>query len=76
MVRRKRIEAGFLVGPSEAKAVFSPGMRDRVPNGVVGDPTGACAKRGNGYLECWVDSLVEAYRGEKKRSQMTGMKKA
>ena len=76
MVRRKRIEAGLLVGPSEAKAVFSPGMRDRVPNGVVGDPTGACAKRGNGYLECWVDSLVEAYRGEKKRSQMTGMKKA
>ncbi|MDJ0852321.1 MAG: creatininase family protein [Myxococcota bacterium] len=49
------------VGP-DAQALFYPSLRDRAPDGVVGDPTAASPERAEVYLRAWADLLVEHYR--------------
>lgn len=73
-IDRTALAPGLAVRSEDAASVFSAGMRSRVPGGVVGDPRGADALRGERYLALWVDRLVDAYRDAKNRSQITGMK--
>ena len=79
LVRGDRFEAGHAASRSEGASLFTPGFRDSVPSGVVGDPRGASAVRGARYLELWIDRLVAGYRaakpGEKNRHHAKGMKK-
>jgi creatinine amidohydrolase len=61
-VRRAALEPGRLAPAGEAQGLFHPSLRANAPNGVVGDPTAACADRGLEYLEAWLDLLEAAYR--------------
>ncbi len=53
LVRTDRFASGYLgpLGEAEAKTVFEQGMTALTPNGVLGDPRGATAARGEAYLE-------------------------
>ncbi len=61
-VRGAALEPGRLVPAAEAQGLFYPSLRANAPNGVVGDPTAACADRGLEYLEAWLGLLEAAYR--------------
>jgi len=61
-VRGAALEPGRLLPAAEAQGLFYPSLRANAPNGVVGDPTAACADRGLEYLEAWLDLLEAAYR--------------
>ncbi|MGH7804454.1 MAG: creatininase family protein, partial [Candidatus Binatia bacterium] len=60
-VREARLAAGFTEPTDDPQSLFYPSLREHAPNGVVGDPRGADAARGETYLEAWVDELVAAY---------------
>ena len=61
LVRGDAIAAGYLADAEEAGALFYPRLDARVPGGVVGDPRGADAGRGEAYLSAWVDVLEAAW---------------
>jgi creatinine amidohydrolase/Fe(II)-dependent formamide hydrolase-like protein len=65
-VRRGRLERGFVEPTSDPQSLFHPSLRAHAPSGTVGDPTVADARRGERYLDAWVDLLLEAYSGEKR----------
>ncbi len=61
-VRTEEIREGLTEPTDDSQSLFYPSLRDRAPNGVVGDPRGADAARGERYLEAWVERLAEVYR--------------
>ena len=65
-IRWSQLEAarGHVAPVEDAQSLFYPSLRDNAPNGVVGDPRGAQAARGERYLEVWVQALVERYRAD------------
>lgn len=56
-VRADRLAPGHLASPEEGGSLFYPSLADRVPSGVVGDPSGADPERADAYLDAWVDVL-------------------
>ena len=60
-VRTDRLAPGWTEPVEDAQALFYPSLRDRSPSGVVGDPRGADAARGEVYLAAWVERLAAAY---------------
>jgi creatinine amidohydrolase len=71
-VRAQAFAPGLAAPTADAQALFYPSLRPRAPSGTVGDPSGAAAARAEPYLTAWVELLVDAYRGEKKRHQAKG----
>jgi creatinine amidohydrolase len=71
-VRARTFAPGLLVPTANAQTLFYPSLRPHAPSGTVGDPSGAAAARAERYLAAWVELLVAAYRGEKKRHQAKG----
>jgi creatinine amidohydrolase len=63
-VRGDALAPGFVEPTNDPQALFYPSLRGRAPSGVVGDPRGATAARGERYLDGWVELLVAAYRRE------------
>ncbi len=70
--RRYAFAAGLLETPSAAQAIFYPDLRVHAASGTVGDPRPAEAQRGARYLAAWIEALLAAYAGEKKRHQTKG----
>ena len=66
------ITPGLLDTPPDAQSIFYPDLRANAPSGTVGDPRGASPDRAGLYLDAWVDVLVAAYEGAKKRHQTNG----
>ena len=64
LVHRDRFAAGYLgpLGQEQADIIFAKGMTALTTNGVLGDPTGATADRGETYLDLLADFLVEKIR--------------
>jgi creatinine amidohydrolase len=62
-VRRDALQPGRMIGPEETQELFYPSLRSNVESGVLGDPSLACAGRGQRYLESWLDLLETAYVG-------------
>lgn len=60
LVAVDRFAAGYLgpTGEREVKIILEQGMPALTPNGVLGDPAGASAARGEVYLEKLADFLV------------------
>ena len=54
------------------QSIFYPDLRAHAPSGTVGDPRDASPDRAALYLDAWVDALVAAYEGAKKRHQTKG----
>jgi creatinine amidohydrolase len=71
-LRREALAAGLLATPPDPDALFYPDLRAHAPSGTVGDPRLADPERAARYLDAWVESLLEAYEGEKKRHQTKG----
>ena len=71
-VRRERLAPGLAAPAGDAQALFYPSLRERAPEGVVGDPRRADAARAAAYLDAWADALVAAYRAEKKVANTKG----
>jgi creatinine amidohydrolase len=65
VVRAERLEPGVTEVGEDAQALFYPDLRQRAPNGVVGDPREASGRRAEAYLTAWADALVSSYRAEK-----------
>jgi creatinine amidohydrolase len=70
-LRTGTLAPGLLV-PPDAQAIFYPDLRANAPSGTVGDPRAASPDRAGLYLDAWVDALVAAYDGAKKRHQTNG----
>ena len=70
--RTEAFAAGLLETPSDAQAIFYPDLRVHAASGTVGDPRPAEAQRGARYLTAWVEALLAAYAGEKKRHHTKG----
>ena len=68
-LRRESLAPGRLDEGSEPSDLFYPSLRPNAPSGTVGDPRAADPERAAGYLDAWVDELVSAYAGAKKRHQ-------
>ena len=66
-MRTGELAAGYVNATADAQSLFYPSVRDTAPTGTIGDPRGADARRGERYLEAWVELLVTAYRDEKNR---------
>ena len=60
LVRREHFAAGYLgpLGQDQVEIIFAQGMTALTPNGVLGDPAGAGADKGEAYLEDLADFLV------------------
>jgi creatinine amidohydrolase len=71
-LRRGALAPGLLDVPADPQAIFYPDLRAHAPSGTVGDPRRASAERAALYLDAWVDVLLAAYEGEKKRHQTKG----
>ncbi|MBO0688813.1 MAG: mycofactocin biosynthesis peptidyl-dipeptidase MftE [Candidatus Dormibacteraeota bacterium] len=59
LVREERYQTGY-VGDLEAiwKVLTTRGLRAATPNGVLGDPSGSTAERGEACLDAWADSVA------------------
>jgi creatinine amidohydrolase len=68
-LRRESLAPGRLDTGTEPGDLFYPSLRPNAPSGTVGDPREADPERAVGYLAAWVDELVSAYEGAKKRHQ-------
>jgi creatinine amidohydrolase/Fe(II)-dependent formamide hydrolase-like protein len=75
-VRAGERAPGLLAGVTDAQGLFYPDLRANAPDGVVGDPRRADARRGLRYLRVWTALLVAAYRGEKNSAHATGTQNA
>jgi len=66
LVRRDRFAAGYVgpLGQEQVEIIFAKGMTALTANGVLGDPSGSTAERGEAYLDALVDFLVEKVRAE------------
>lgn len=66
LVHRDRFAAGYLgpLGEEQVRIVFERGMTALTANGVLGDPAGASAERGEVYLDLLADFLVERLGAE------------
>jgi creatinine amidohydrolase/Fe(II)-dependent formamide hydrolase-like protein len=71
-LRRSAIAPGLLDTPADAQSIFYPDLRAHAPSGTVGDPRAASPDRAALYLDAWVDALVAAYEGAKKRHHTKG----
>jgi creatinine amidohydrolase len=71
-LRREALAPGLLEVPPDPQAIFYPDLRANAPSGTVGDPRAASPDRAALYLEAWVDALVAAYEGAKKRHHTKG----
>jgi creatinine amidohydrolase len=71
-LRADALAPGLLDTPRDAQSIFYPDLRANAPTGTVGDPRGASPDRAGLYLDAWVDVLVAAYEGAKKRHQTNG----
>lgn len=71
-LRRDALVPGVLDARTDAPDLFYPDLRLRAPTGTVGDPRPASAERAALYLDGWVEVLLEAYEGAKKRHQTKG----
>lgn len=62
LVERKAFAAGYVgpLGEEEFAIILERGMPALTENGVLGDPRGATAERGEAYLERWTDFIVTA----------------
>lgn len=60
LVRPERFAAGYLgpFGEEQVRVVLEQGMPSLSGNGVLGDPTGATAERGESYLEALADFVT------------------
>ncbi len=60
LVRRDRFAAGYVgpLGEEQVKVILERGMTALTANGVLGDPAGASADKGETYLELCADYLV------------------
>lgn len=60
LVHRDRFSAGYVgpLGEQQVATIFELGMTALTENGVLGDPAGATAERGEAYLEALADFLV------------------
>jgi creatinine amidohydrolase len=59
LVREERYQAGY-VGDLAAiwRVLTTRGLRAATSNGVLGDPTGSTAERGEACLEAWAESIA------------------
>lgn len=71
-LRRAALAPGLLDTPEDVQAIFYPDLRAHAPSGTVGDPRLASPDRAALYLDAWVDELVAAYEGAKKRHHTNG----
>lgn len=63
LVHPERIEAGYMGdGLAITPRVFKEGMKAVTPNGIIGDPHGASASRGEVYLNDLADAVAAAIR--------------
>jgi len=60
LVRRDRFAAGYVgpLGEEQVKVILEQGMTALTANGVLGDPAGAGAERGETYLELFAEFLA------------------
>ncbi len=68
LVAADRFAPGYVgpTGEAEVKLIFEKGMPALTANGVLGDPRGATAERGEDYLERFADFLVADVRATAK----------
>jgi len=71
-LRSEALAAGLLDTAADARAIFYPDLRASAPSGTVGDPRAASPDRAAAYLDAWVEVLVAAYAGAKKRHHTKG----
>jgi creatinine amidohydrolase len=71
-LRVAALAPGLLHTPADSQSIFYPDLRKHAPDGTVGDPRTASPDRSALYLDAWVDELVAAYEGAKKRHQTKG----
>ena len=71
-LRREALAAGLLDARADTQDVFYPDLRVHAPTGTVGDPRLASPERAALYLDAWVELLLEAYEGAKKRHHTKG----
>ncbi len=71
-LRGAALAPGLLETPPDPQSIFYPDLRVHAPSGTVGDPRAASPDRAAPYLDAWVDELVAAYEGAKKRHQTKG----
>ncbi len=71
-LRRDALAPGLLDPPRDVQSIFYPDLRAHAPAGTVGDPRAASPDRAALYLDAWVDALVAAYEGAKKRHHTKG----
>jgi creatinine amidohydrolase len=71
-LRRTALAPGLLDTPADVQSIFYPDLRAHAPSGTVGDPRLASPDRAALYLDAWVDALVAAYEGAKKRHHTNG----
>lgn len=63
LVHPERIEAGYVGdGLAVTERIFRDGMKSVTPNGVIGDPHGAAAERGEIYLNELADAVANTIR--------------
>jgi len=60
LVRRDCFAAGYVgpLGEEQVKVILEQGMTALTANGVLGDPAGAGAERGETYLEMFAEFLA------------------
>jgi len=60
LVRHERFAAGYMgpLGEEQLRIILERGMTALTSNGVLGDPAGATAERGETYLELWAEYLA------------------
>lgn len=63
LVHPERIETGYVGdGLAVTSRVFQEGMKAVTPNGVIGDPHGASAERGEVYLKDLAEAVADVIR--------------
>jgi creatinine amidohydrolase len=59
LVREERYQTGYVGDLEEIWRVLTTrGLRAVTPNGVLGDPSGSTAERGEACLDAWAESIA------------------
>jgi creatinine amidohydrolase/Fe(II)-dependent formamide hydrolase-like protein len=67
LVHTDALVAGHVGAVPDPQALFYPDLRRHAPDGTVGDPRDASARRGVRYLAAWTDVLEAAFVAAKNR---------